>query len=424
MLPFESVGYLSPTYQFPGAGDLSAEDLLGANGVGSFGATPDEWHPVGRTGPSPSPSPSPLLSYSDTAHLKADHSGGTGRNWSRVSHRSYLSASSDPYSLLQPTVLKGGSSAQANRSSFVPIAPLPSADMLPQGQGASLSHPTPTRRSSLLPSAVHAPVRQLLAAYDTRLQAMPPHKKSHYSYEEGMAEHVAASLTAQSPALAASPEDSKFTYDHARSALMAEPQFDNPLMMLHWLSQVDLSRFGFMDAGRHHHVNAPKPEANRIPVSSFSVPAADQYSRIEDDFMAAVRRKSQTRKVPSSSPDIFALSPSPASLQALSRRSPAPVTPKSSKSGSLPSSPPKGPSTPRVPYKGRFGLHPTCGSCKTTKTPYWRDSWSTQFILCNACGLRYSKFRRYCNSCNYVPRKEDKGAPCCTQCSSPWSFKV
>jgi len=78
-------------------------------------------------------------------------------------------------------------------------------------------------------------------------------------------------------------------------------------------------------------------------------------------------------------------------------------------------------SSPRAPYKGKYGLHPNCGSCGTSKTPYWRESWTEAFILCNACGLRFSKFRRRCLKCNYVPRKEDKGARECTQCAGSWS---
>lgn len=62
-----------------------------------------------------------------------------------------------------------------------------------------------------------------------------------------------------------------------------------------------------------------------------------------------------------------------------------------------------------------------CISCGATKTPYWREAWSTAVLLCNACGLRYSKFRRRCLDCCYVPRKEDKGSRICTKCGGPWS---
>ncbi len=62
-----------------------------------------------------------------------------------------------------------------------------------------------------------------------------------------------------------------------------------------------------------------------------------------------------------------------------------------------------------------------CISCGATKTPYWREAWASDVLLCNACGLRFSKFRRRCIDCCYVPRKEDKGSKACTKCSGPWS---
>lgn len=63
----------------------------------------------------------------------------------------------------------------------------------------------------------------------------------------------------------------------------------------------------------------------------------------------------------------------------------------------------------------------SCISCGATKTPYWREAWAPSVLLCNACGLRFSKFRRRCVACAYVPRKEDKGARACTRCSGAWS---
>lgn len=64
----------------------------------------------------------------------------------------------------------------------------------------------------------------------------------------------------------------------------------------------------------------------------------------------------------------------------------------------------------------------SCISCGATKTPYWREAWSSIVLLCNACGLRYSKFRRRCMDCSYVPRKEDKGSKCCTKCGGLWTW--
>ena len=61
-----------------------------------------------------------------------------------------------------------------------------------------------------------------------------------------------------------------------------------------------------------------------------------------------------------------------------------------------------------------------CASCGATKTPYWRDAWGENISLCNACGLRYAKFKKRCSSCHYVPRKEDKNGRCCSQCRGNW----
>jgi hypothetical protein len=75
--------------------------------------------------------------------------------------------------------------------------------------------------------------------------------------------------------------------------------------------------------------------------------------------------------------------------------------------------------------RSRKTTHPPtprmCISCGATKTPYWREAWSSSVLLCNACGLRFSKFRRRCLDCSYVPRKEDKGSKACTKCGGPWS---
>lgn len=61
-----------------------------------------------------------------------------------------------------------------------------------------------------------------------------------------------------------------------------------------------------------------------------------------------------------------------------------------------------------------------CASCGATKTPYWRDAWGENISLCNACGLRYAKFKKRCSLCHYVPRKEDKNGRCCSQCRGNW----
>lgn len=73
------------------------------------------------------------------------------------------------------------------------------------------------------------------------------------------------------------------------------------------------------------------------------------------------------------------------------------------------------------PYRGRYGPNPSCASCQTTKTPYWRDAWHSGVLLCNACGLRFAKFKRRCINCHYVPRKEDKSNRQCPLCKGSWT---
>lgn len=62
-----------------------------------------------------------------------------------------------------------------------------------------------------------------------------------------------------------------------------------------------------------------------------------------------------------------------------------------------------------------------CSSCGCTVTPYWRDGWAADVMLCNACGLRFQKFARRCPSCLYIPRKEDSLGDCCVKCDTPWA---
>ncbi len=88
---------------------------------------------------------------------------------------------------------------------------------------------------------------------------------------------------------------------------------------------------------------------------------------------------------------------------------------------SLPLSPEDGPMDPtpsrRNPKKTAGApVRPkvkTCASCKTKKTPLWRDS-EDGTPYCNACGIRYKKYRVRCSSCLYIPRKDEKlGNLCC-----------
>lgn len=57
-----------------------------------------------------------------------------------------------------------------------------------------------------------------------------------------------------------------------------------------------------------------------------------------------------------------------------------------------------------------------CASCATKKTPYWREGWSPCAFLCNACGIRYRKYKKYCLTCKQVARKDDMGSLKCPNC--------
>ena len=56
-----------------------------------------------------------------------------------------------------------------------------------------------------------------------------------------------------------------------------------------------------------------------------------------------------------------------------------------------------------------------CASYKTKKTPLWRDA-EDGTPYCNACGIRFKKYRICCPICSYIPRKDEKfGNSCCQQ---------
>ncbi|KAE8619819.1 hypothetical protein XENTR_v10009986 [Xenopus tropicalis] len=48
-----------------------------------------------------------------------------------------------------------------------------------------------------------------------------------------------------------------------------------------------------------------------------------------------------------------------------------------------------------------------CASCKTQKTPLWRDA-EDGTPLCNACGIRYKKYGVRCSDCWTIPKKDGK----------------
>nr|XP_019939939.1 PREDICTED: GATA-type zinc finger protein 1 [Paralichthys olivaceus]XP_019939940.1 PREDICTED: GATA-type zinc finger protein 1 [Paralichthys olivaceus]XP_019939941.1 PREDICTED: GATA-type zinc finger protein 1 [Paralichthys olivaceus] len=58
-----------------------------------------------------------------------------------------------------------------------------------------------------------------------------------------------------------------------------------------------------------------------------------------------------------------------------------------------------------------------CASCCTRKTPMWRDA-EDGTPLCNACGIRYKKYRVRCVNCWHIPRKEGNSNSCCLRCGN------
>ncbi|XP_054607648.2 GATA-type zinc finger protein 1 isoform X1 [Nothobranchius furzeri] len=62
-----------------------------------------------------------------------------------------------------------------------------------------------------------------------------------------------------------------------------------------------------------------------------------------------------------------------------------------------------------------------CASCCTRKTPMWRDA-EDGTPLCNACGIRYKKYRVRCVKCWHIPRKESNSSSICFKCGN--SVKV
>jgi len=275
-----------------------------------------------------------------------------------------------------------------------------------------LYQPNPLRRSSLITLESLEP----LPSGNSRINALE---------KSSMAFSTPSSLAAQIPPQV-DTYSSKFKLIVPSPAMVelnniskvpTSPESD-PLLLLHFLTQVDLSKFGYQFK-EIEPIRKAKRSASSI--GSFGRSASDEYSRIEVKFMDAVKRKHRLASSPEIPSRTSKSAPSTPRHRGFSINSSN--IPKTQTTNSVPSSPNLEPKSPRVPYKGKFGLHPTCGSCKTTRTPYWRDSWSDSFILCNACGLRYSKFKKYCHDCSYVPRKEDKEASCCPLCSSTWSYK-
>ncbi|KNE54414.1 hypothetical protein AMAG_00388 [Allomyces macrogynus ATCC 38327] len=73
-----------------------------------------------------------------------------------------------------------------------------------------------------------------------------------------------------------------------------------------------------------------------------------------------------------------------------------------------------------------LGPQKTCASCQATKSAghTWRTGWNETIVLCNQCGLRYTRNGHvHCKSCNYIPTKsqlnQQAAVPRCTRCRDP-----
>lgn len=73
------------------------------------------------------------------------------------------------------------------------------------------------------------------------------------------------------------------------------------------------------------------------------------------------------------------------------------------------------PVRPKSLFRSKPNASKICASCGTRKTPLWRDS-DDGIPYCNACGIRYKKYRTRCSSCKYVPRKDERTTNMCVTC--------
>eukprot|EP00743_Colponemidia_sp_Colp-15_P003863 GILK01004169.1.p1 GENE.GILK01004169.1~~GILK01004169.1.p1 ORF type:complete len:230 (-),score=16.24 GILK01004169.1:357-1046(-) len=65
---------------------------------------------------------------------------------------------------------------------------------------------------------------------------------------------------------------------------------------------------------------------------------------------------------------------------------------------------------------------PFCASCATRSTPRWHRNLCPELgeCLCNACAIRYKKYRSYCHPCHYVMTKEERTRSSCPRCAAPY----
>ncbi|KAK3599902.1 hypothetical protein CHS0354_022484 [Potamilus streckersoni] len=75
-----------------------------------------------------------------------------------------------------------------------------------------------------------------------------------------------------------------------------------------------------------------------------------------------------------------------------------------------------------IPFsRDTFVLAKICASCSTKRTPLWRDA-EDGTPLCNACGIRYKKYRLRCGRCWHIPKKDIKTYPNCPCCGAALRF--
>ncbi|KAG8441321.1 hypothetical protein GDO86_006886 [Hymenochirus boettgeri] len=64
-----------------------------------------------------------------------------------------------------------------------------------------------------------------------------------------------------------------------------------------------------------------------------------------------------------------------------------------------------------------------CASCKTQKTPLWRDA-EDGTPLCNACGIRYKKYGVRCYDCWNIPKKDGKSYSRYCDCGGTFRVQI
>lgn len=64
-----------------------------------------------------------------------------------------------------------------------------------------------------------------------------------------------------------------------------------------------------------------------------------------------------------------------------------------------------------------------CASCATKLTPLWRDA-EDGTPLCNACGIRYKKYKVRCSGCWHIPKKNENTRNNCRACGATLQFMI